>query len=84
MIQQHFNYTGSKKAEFILDNWDDVLPKFVKVIPKDYKRMMEKINEQMQAGLTNEEAVMSAFEANAKSDKKTSSVKTERSKVVVQ
>lgn len=84
MIQQHFNYTGSKKAEFILDNWDDVLPKFVKVIPKDYKRMMEKINEQMQAGLTNEEAVMSAFEANAKSDKKTSSVKIERSKVVVQ
>jgi glutamate synthase (NADPH/NADH) large chain len=46
--------------------------------------MMEKINEQMQAGLTNEEAVMSAFEANAKSDKKTSSVKIERSKVVVQ
>jgi glutamate synthase (NADPH/NADH) large chain len=84
MIQQHFNYTGSKKAEFVLDNWNEVLPKFVKVIPKDYKRMMEKINEQMEAGLTNEEAVMSAFEANAKSEKKGTSLKTERSEVVVQ
>jgi glutamate synthase (NADPH/NADH) large chain len=46
--------------------------------------MMEKIAEQMQAGLTNEEAVMSAFEANAKSEKKGSATKTARSKAVVQ
>ena len=41
-----------------------LLEKFVKVIPKDYKRMMESIEEQKQAGLTEEEAAMSAFETN--------------------
>jgi glutamate synthase (NADPH/NADH) large chain len=84
MIQNHFNYTGSKKAEYILENWNEELPKFVKVIPKDYKRMMDRIAEQMDAGLTNEEAVMSAFEANAKSEKKGSVLKEARSKAVVQ
>jgi glutamate synthase (NADPH/NADH) large chain len=84
MIQAHFRYTNSAKAEFVLEQWNEALPKFVKVIPKDYKRMMEKIAEQMQAGLSNEEAVMSAFEANAKSEKKGSSSKSARSKAVVQ
>ncbi|MGM7724635.1 glutamate synthase large subunit [Metabacillus sp. Hm71] len=83
MIQAHFRYTNSSKAEFVLEHWNEVLPKFVKVIPKDYKRMMEKIAEQMQAGLTNEEAIMSAFEANAKSEKKGTAISS-RSKAVVQ
>ncbi|WP_338785819.1 glutamate synthase large subunit [Metabacillus sp. FJAT-53654] len=84
MIQAHFRYTNSAKAEFVLEQWNETLPKFVKVIPKDYKRMMEKIAEQMQAGLTNDEAIMSAFEANAKSEKKGPASKTARSKAVVQ
>jgi glutamate synthase (NADPH/NADH) large chain len=84
LVQNHFHYTNSAKAGFVLENWNDVLPKFVKVIPKDYKRMMERIDEQMQAGLTSEEAVMSAFEANSKNEKKGSSSKSARSKVVVQ
>jgi glutamate synthase (NADPH/NADH) large chain len=84
LVQNHFHYTNSAKAGFVLENWNDILPKFVKVIPKDYKRMMERIDEQMQAGLTSEEAVMSAFEANAKNEKKGSSSKSARSKVVVQ
>jgi glutamate synthase (NADPH/NADH) large chain len=84
MIQAHFRYTNSAKAEYVLEQWNETLPKFVKVIPKDYKRMMEKIAEQMQAGLSNEEAVMSAFEANAKSEKKEPVTKTARSKAVVQ
>ncbi|KKI90216.1 glutamate synthase [Bacillus sp. SA1-12] len=83
MIQSHFRYTNSPKAEYVLEHWNEVLPKFVKVIPKDYKRMMEKIAEQMQAGLTNEEAIMSAFEANAKSEKKGTPTAS-RSKAVVQ
>ncbi|PAD66788.1 glutamate synthase large subunit [Bacillus sp. 7586-K] len=84
MIQNHFDYTGSKKAEYILDNWNEVLPKFVKVIPKDYKRMMERIEEQLQAGLSDEDAIMSAFEENAKSEKKGTSSNNVRSKAVVQ
>lgn len=84
MIQDHFDYTGSKKAEYILDNWDEFLTKFVKVIPKDYKRMMDSIAEQVQAGLSNEEAIMSAFETNANSEKKKSLTDIERARVAVQ
>ena len=84
MIQKHFDYTGSKKAEQILDHWEEVVFKFIKVIPKDYKRMMERIEEQMQAGLTAEDAVMSAFEANAITEKKGSVASIDRSEAIVQ
>ncbi|APH04783.1 glutamate synthase large subunit [Bacillus weihaiensis] len=84
MIQNHIDYTGSAKGRFVLDNWNETLTKFVKVIPKDYKRMMNRISEQMEAGLSNEEAIMSAFEANAKSEKKGPMNKTNRSKAVLQ
>lgn len=84
LVQNHLHYTNSPKARFVLDNWNETLPKFVKVIPKDYKRMMNRIAEQMEAGLSNEEAIMSAFEANAKSEKKGSVTKPSRSKAVVQ
>ena len=53
-----------------MENWEQSLSKFVKVIPKDYKRMMNRIQEQKAAGLTEEEAAMSAFEANVKQEKK--------------
>ena len=64
-------YTGSDKADYVLDNWNQLVKKFVKVIPKDYKRMMKSIQEQKQAGLSDEEAIMSAFQANAAQEKKT-------------
>ena len=46
--------------------------------------MMESIAEQMQAGLTNKEAIMSAFETNANSDKKKSLTDIEHARVAVQ
>ena len=49
----------------------NVVRKFVKVIPKDYKRMMESIQEQKLAGLSDEDAVMSAFQANVAQEKET-------------
>jgi glutamate synthase (NADPH/NADH) large chain len=82
LIKKHFEYTESAKAAFILENWEKFVSKFVKVIPKDFKRMMERIQEQRDAGLSEEEAVMSAFEANAKQEKKTSP--TTKQQVVVQ
>jgi glutamate synthase (NADPH/NADH) large chain len=45
LIDEHRRYTGSRRATRILDNWNDYLPKFVKVMPVDYKRALE----QMQA-----------------------------------
>lgn len=40
MIEKYYTYTGSLKAKSILDAWDTMLPKFVKVMPIDYKRVL--------------------------------------------
>ena len=45
-INNHAKYTGSKYAMQLLDNWDDILPYFVKVMPVDYRRALERIKEQ--------------------------------------
>ncbi|MCP9462886.1 MAG: glutamate synthase-related protein, partial [Nitrospira sp.] len=41
MIASHFMHTGSRNAKRILDAWEALLPKFVKVMPTDYKRVLE-------------------------------------------
>ena len=64
MIRKHLEYTGSEVARRILENWSGSLPRFVKVIPKDYKRMLEHINHAQQSGLSGDEALMAAFEEN--------------------
>lgn len=69
MVIKHEKYTGSSKAAYVLANWHDLMAKFVKVIPKDYKRMMNRIQEQKEAGLTDDQAIMSAFETNVKQEK---------------
>jgi glutamate synthase (ferredoxin) len=66
MIEKHVRYTGSDFAKRILDLWDDMVPKFVKVMPKDYKRVLESLERVKSSGLSGEEAVMAAFEANAR------------------
>jgi glutamate synthase (ferredoxin) len=43
-----------------------MLPKFVKVLPKDYKRVLEAMERAKSAGLKGDEAVMAAFEENAR------------------
>jgi glutamate synthase (NADPH) large chain len=40
LIEKHLRLTGSPRAEWILDNWKEMLPKFVKVFPHEYKRVM--------------------------------------------
>ena len=64
MIQKHVEYTGSTHAKNILDDWNNSLSKFVKIIPKDYKRMISAIKTAQQSGVTGDDALMSAFEAN--------------------
>ena len=46
LVQNHYNYTDSDKAKKILDNWDEFLPKFVKVMPVDYRRALVEIEKQ--------------------------------------
>ncbi len=43
LIENHLRYTGSERARLILDNWDDYLPKFVKVMPVDYRRALQEM-----------------------------------------
>ena len=41
LIQKHLRYTGSANAKRALDKWDDILPKFVKIYPRDYRRVID-------------------------------------------
>ena len=66
LIQRHADYTQSQKAAMVLANWSEMLPKFVKVMPKDYKRMLQCIKEALDSGLTGDSALDAAFEANAR------------------
>jgi glutamate synthase (NADPH/NADH) large chain/glutamate synthase (ferredoxin) len=40
LIEAHHRYTGSRKAKTVLDTWTTMLPKFIKVMPTDYKRVL--------------------------------------------
>jgi glutamate synthase (NADPH/NADH) large chain len=43
LIENHLHYTGSDRAAMILQNWDDYLPRFVKVMPVDYRRALQEM-----------------------------------------
>ncbi|MBI4664719.1 MAG: glutamate synthase subunit alpha, partial [Verrucomicrobia bacterium] len=66
MVRRHADYTRSQRAYKILALWEQWVPKFVKVMPKDYKRMLQAIQRVTSTGLSGEEALMAAFEENAK------------------
>lgn len=61
MIQNHVNATGSEKGKKILEAFDEYLPKFKKIIPNDYKRMMMLSAQMEQKGLNSEQAQIEAF-----------------------
>jgi glutamate synthase (ferredoxin) len=66
MIQNHVDHTGSQLGQKVLENWDYIVNKFVKVMPRDYKRMMQAINQVNKKGITGDAALMAAFEENNK------------------
>ncbi len=66
LIEKHVAYTKSAKGQAVLAAWDANVPKFVKVMPKDYKRMLACIEKAQAQGLTGDEAIMAAFEENAR------------------
>ncbi len=63
-IQRHVDYTGSVKAQSILDNWETTSARFLKVMPTDYERVLNAVKEAEQSGLSGDEAILAAFEAN--------------------
>jgi glutamate synthase (ferredoxin) len=66
IIQRHAELTQSDRAKSVIANWEAMVPKFVKVMPRDYKRMLESIKRVTDTGLSGEEAVMAAFEDNSR------------------
>ncbi len=66
LIQQHYDYTCSPKAKRILDDWNNQYPKLVKVMPRDYKRVLQAIKEAIDSGLSGDDALNAAFESNTR------------------
>jgi glutamate synthase (ferredoxin) len=66
LIQNHANYTQSQKALNVLVYWKELLPKFVRVMPRDYKRVLQALKAAEDSGLSGDEALTAAFEANAR------------------
>ena len=66
MIKDHVAYTNSEKGKLILDNIEEYLPKFKKVMPHDYKRMLNAIVQMEERGLNSEQAQIEAFYQNRK------------------
>ena len=65
-IKKHSEYTDSETAvNKFLANWKAILPKFVRMMPCDYKRVLPAIKNAVDAGLSGDEAIDEAFESNA-------------------
>ena len=61
MIEKHVQETGSEKGQRILDNFEEYLPRFKKIIPVDYKKMITLSTKLEEKGMSREQAQMEAF-----------------------
>ena len=66
LIERHAELTGSEVAHRILNAWPTQVTKFVRVIPKDYKRVLACLKRAHDQGLSGDEATMAAFEENSR------------------
>jgi glutamate synthase (ferredoxin) len=60
LLKRHLRYTGSGVAHKILEDWKSMQARFVKVMPKDYKRVLSAISKARASGVSEELAVMEA------------------------
>jgi glutamate synthase (ferredoxin) len=65
LLRRFGQYTGSERPWRFLATWEKEVGKFIKVYPNDYRRVIETQKRFKQSGLSEEEAVMAAFEENA-------------------
>ncbi len=65
LVRRHAAHTQSTVARRMLEEWNAWLPKFVRVLPHDYRRVLESQARMRERGLSEQEAVMAAFEENA-------------------
>jgi glutamate synthase (ferredoxin) len=66
LIQRHQAYTQSARAAKVLADWKNYVPKFVKVLPQDYARVLASLKKVQSQGLSGDDAIMAAFEENVK------------------
>jgi glutamate synthase (NADPH/NADH) large chain len=52
LIERHLLFTGSGRARALLDNWDAELPKFVKIVPRDYRKALLDLKAEQDAAKT--------------------------------
>ena len=64
MIEEHVKETNSVKGKKILDKFDDCLPKFKKIIPHDYRRVLHTIHAMEDKGYSKDQAEIEAFYVN--------------------
>jgi glutamate synthase (ferredoxin) len=68
IVQRHAELTGSERAKSLLKDWAASAGKFVKVMPKDYKRVLQAIAAAQAKGLSGDAALQEAFEINARDE----------------
>ena len=61
LLEKHVKYTDSAKAKAILENYDEYLGKFKKIIPTDYKKIMQYTEQYIEQGMSMEDAQIEAF-----------------------
>ena len=64
MIKEHVALTNSEKGKLVLEHFKEYLPKFKKIIPHDYERVLRTIVQMEEKGLSAEQAQIEAFYAN--------------------
>jgi glutamate synthase (ferredoxin) len=72
MVERHAELTGSALARRVLERWGDSAGRLVRVMPNDYRRMLDAQARMRAKGLPPEEAEMAAFEENARDEARVS------------
>jgi glutamate synthase (ferredoxin) len=66
LIKKHAEATKSQKAFKVIALWEQSVKQFVKVLPRDYARVLKALKKAKDDGLTGDDALIAAFESNSK------------------
>jgi glutamate synthase domain-containing protein 3 len=47
LIERHFELTGSPRAKWVIENWDTMLEKFIKIFPQEYKKVLSRTDDRL-------------------------------------
>ena len=64
LLERHVQYTDSSRAQALLDDWQTTASRFIRVVPNDYRRVIDAQARMRDLGLSQEEAEMAAFDEN--------------------